>query len=122
MSYEFLADIVVLLHLGFVLFVVAGGLLVWRRRWVAWIHLPAVLWGISVEWAGLICPLTPLELLLRQWGGGRGGSAEFVGHYLLPFLYPQGLTRTAQIILGGCVLAINALVYACLVQKHRRDR
>jgi hypothetical protein len=121
MLYRLLADAVVVLHLGFVGFVVLGGLLALRWPRVAWVHLPAAAWGAWVEFAGRICPLTPLENWLRRESGGEGYSASFVEHYLIPILYPAALTRELQWMLGGIVIAVNAAVYA-VVLLGRRSR
>ena len=106
-----LADLVVILHLSFVLFVVFGGLLVLRWPRLAWVHLPAAAWGAAVEFAGWICPLTPLEQWLRVEGGGLGYGSDFIERYVLPELYPAGLTRNVQLVLGIVVVVINAAVY-----------
>lgn len=111
MTYRVLADAVLVLHLAFILFVVMGGLLLLWRRWIAWLHLPAVAWGILIEFAGWICPLTPLENWLRLQGGDRGFSGGFINHYLASLIYPEGLTREHQWLLGALVLAINAGIY-----------
>src|ERR1700676_3867708 len=104
------ADLVLAVHLTFVLFVVLGSLLTIWRRWVGWLHIPAVLWGVAVEFSGWICPLTPLENALLQRSGEAGYQGDFLAHYLLRALYPPGLTRTAQFVLGGFALAVNALI------------
>lgn len=120
MQYRILADAVLVLHLLFVLFVVSGGLLVlWRPR-VAWLHLPAAVWGALIEFAGWPCPLTPLEQLLRRLAGQEGYEGGFVEHYITSALYPGGLTRSHQIILGGIVLVINVAVYAWIWRRRRR--
>jgi Protein of Unknown function (DUF2784) len=120
--YRGLADAVLLVHLAFVVFVVAGGLLVLRWPRAAWVHVPAALWGVVVEWSGSLCPLTPLELTLRRWGGEAGYGGGFVEHYVLPVLYPATLTRGVQLALGGLVVAINAVVYsAALACSARRS-
>jgi Protein of Unknown function (DUF2784) len=111
------ADAVVTLHLAFVLFVALGGLAVLRWPRLAWLHLPAVAWGIWIELAGWICPLTPLENHLRQRAGQAGYAGDFVEHYLLPVLYPASLTRTIQIALGVLVLVINLVVYGTLARR-----
>lgn len=119
MAYRLAADALLLLHLGFILFVLAGGILCLRQpRW-AWLHLPAVLWGVWVEWAGWICPLTPLENHFRALGAGNGYSGGFTEHYLIPLLYPEAMTVTLQWALGGLALGINLLVYARVLRKHR---
>jgi hypothetical protein len=120
MLYRCLADAVVLVHLSFVAFVVAGGLIVLRWPRAAWLHVPAVLWGVAIEWSGAICPLTPLEVMLRRWGGEAGYSGGFVEHTVLPVLYPAALTRGVQVVLGALVVAINAIVYAAVFAAYVR--
>ena len=117
MFYRLAADAVVLLHLGFVVFVVAGGLLVFRWRWVALLHLPAVVWAVLLEFRGWLCPLTPLELSLRASGGQAGYSGGFVEHYILPVLYPAELDSTLQIALGSFVIVINVVLYNWLLWR-----
>jgi hypothetical protein len=119
MLYRLLADAVVVLHLGFVGFVVLGGLLALRWPRAAWVHLPAAMWGVWIEFTGRICPLTPLENWLRRQGGEAGYSASFVEHYLIPLLYPAALTRELQWTLGGLVIAVNAAVYAVVLWRRR---
>lgn len=102
---------VVLVHMAFVAFVVAGGLLALRWRPVAWVHLPAALWGALIAFEGWICPLTPLENWLRARGGGTPYATGFLEHYLLPILYPVALTRGLQVATGVFVIAVNVLVY-----------
>lgn len=111
MAYRTLADLIVLLHFGFVLFVVLGGLLVLRWRRLLWVHVPAAIWGVLIEFCGWICPLTPLENHLRKLGGQVGYSGGFIEHYIVGMLYPERLTRGTQVILGVLVLVLNALVY-----------
>ena len=120
MIFRFLADATVVLHLGFVLFVVLGGLIVARWRHVAWVHLPAAAWAAWVEFADWVCPLTPLENWLREQGGGTTYSSSFIEHYLLPILYPESLSRELQWVLGGAVLVINAVVYIVVFQRGLR--
>jgi hypothetical protein len=120
MLYLALADLIVLLHLGFILFVVLGGLLVFRWRGLVWLHVPAVLWGALVELAGWICPLTPLEAWLRRAAGAPGYSRSFVDQYLVPVVYPADLTREIQILLGLCVVAFNSAVYLLIWRRHSR--
>lgn len=122
MIWRLLADAVLALHLAFVLFVVLGGLLVLRWPRVAWVHLPAALWGAAIEFAGWICPLTPLEVALRRRGGQAGYTGSFIEQYVTPVLYPDGLTRPVQIGLGLGVLVLNGLVYWWVLHFKRRDR
>ena len=123
MIFRVLADLTVVLHLAFVLFVVFGGLLVARRRRVAWVHLPAAAWGAWVEFAGWICPLTPLENWLRERGGGPVYSSSFVERYVVPTVYPEALSRELQWLLGGFVVVVNAAVYLVIfgrrASRHR---
>jgi hypothetical protein len=114
-----LADLVVIVHGLFILFVVAGGLLVLRWPRVAWLHLPAAAWGVLIEWSGWICPLTPLENTLRQAAGQAGYSGGFVERYLLPLIYPAGLTPAVQLWLGAVVLAVNVVVYVLWWRRRR---
>jgi len=119
MPYGLLADLVLITHAGFVVFVVLGGLPVLRWPRLAWLHLPAVAWGAGIEFAGAICPLTPLEIHLRSLAGQQGYAGGFVEHYVFALLYPEGLTRNVQLALGLLVLVINALVYAIVWRRHR---
>lgn len=114
------ADLVVVVHFAFVLFVGLGGLLVWRWPRIAWAHLPAVAWGAWIEFANWPCPLTPLENRLRAQAGGPTYETTFIEHYLLPVLYPEGLTRDVQLMLGALVLLVNAVVYAVLLRRRLR--
>lgn len=116
------ADALALLHLGFVLFVAFGGLLVLRWPRLAWLHLPAAAWGAWVEFAGWFCPLTPLENALRRIAGTAGYSGGFIDHYLWPLIYPAGLTRDVQLALGLGVVAINTAVYGVLLARRARNR
>jgi len=120
MGFRVLADATVVLHLGFVLFVVCGGLIVARWRRVAWLHLPAAGWGAWIEFAGWVCPLTPLENWLREQGGGTAYTSSFIEHYLIPILYPESLSRELQWVLGGMVLLINAVVYRVVFRRDVR--
>jgi hypothetical protein len=119
MFHSLLADLAVLLHVGFVLFAVFGGLLVLRRRRWAWLHVPAFLWAGFIEFTGGICPLTPLENWLRDRGGLSVYRGDFIDHYLIPLLYPENLTREIQILLGAAVLLLNAAIYALLWFRSR---
>ena len=120
MDYGLLADVVVLLHLMFVLFVLLGGLLALKWQWIAWLHLPAAIWGVVVEFTGWICPLTPLENWLREKGGKASYRSDFIAQYLLPVLYPEDLTRDLQLLLGTGVVVLNAAVYWWLWQMQMR--
>ena len=120
MIYRALADLALLLHLAFVLFVVLGGLLVLRRPKVAWLHLPCAAWGVLIEFAGWLCPLTPLEVSLRIRGGQAGYAGGFIAHYVTAALYPAGLTRGVQVVLGAFVLLLNLTIYSWIVARRRR--
>lgn len=116
-----LADAVVALHLGFVIFVVFGGLLVLRWPKLIWAHVPAALWGVWIEFAGWICPLTPLENWLRAQAGQTRYATSFVEHYLVPVLYPPALTRDVQWALGGAAFAVNLAVYVVVWRRRTRS-
>ena len=118
MIYRLLADLVFLAHLAFVLFVVLGGIAVWWRPKLACLHLPAVGLGDLIEFAGWICPVTPWEQSLRRLAGEQGYSGGFVEHYLFPLLYPEGLTRDVQIVLGVLVLVINVAAYLLIFRRR----
>jgi hypothetical protein len=120
MLYRILADVVLLIHFAFVIFTVSGALLAYRWRWVIALHLPAALWAAYIEFSGGICPLTPLENSLRVKSGAAGYAGGFIGHYLLPILYPAGLTRDTQIMLGIAVLIINLAIYWRLFRPGHR--
>jgi hypothetical protein len=117
MALRIAADAVVLVHLAFVLFVVFGALLVLRRPKLAWLHVPAVIWGALVEFAGWICPLTPLEIALRRAAGEAGYAGGFIDHYVVALLYPEALTRETQLALGTLVALINVCVYIVLARR-----
>jgi hypothetical protein len=119
--YGWLADAVLVLHFAFVLFVALGGFLVLRWPRLAWLHVPVFVWGALIELTGGTCPLTPLEVALRQRAGEAGYTGGFIEHYLTSLIYPGGLTRTIQVALGVAVLAVNGLVYARLRARLRRS-
>ena len=120
MWYRIGADFVLITHFAFVLFVVLGGFLALRWPRLAWVHLPVALYGAIIEFLGFICPLTPLENSLRQRGGEAGYSGGFIDHYITATIYPSGLTRGIQLVLGVGVLVLNALVYAIVVRRAHR--
>jgi len=122
MLFRALADGILILHLGFVVFVVLGAALAFRWPKVIWIHLPAAAWGAFVELTGRLCPLTPLEVRLRQLGGEAGYPGGFVEHYLVPLLYPTHLTSDLQLMLGAVVVVVNAGLYGWLWRRHVRGR
>jgi len=115
-----LADVLVIVHLLFVAFVVAGGFLLARWPKLVWLHLPAAAWGAYIEFSGGICPLTPLENRLRVLGGGSAYSGDFVERYVLPILYPGYLTLPLQQVLGGVVVGVNLVAYGLAYAAWRR--
>ena len=122
MLYAVLADCVLVLHISFIAFAVAGGFLALRWRWLPWLHLPAAAWGVALELGGWICPLTPLESWLREAGGGSGYQAGgFIEHWVALLVYPPGLIRMHQLVLGLLLLALNAVAYA-LVWRARSSK
>jgi hypothetical protein len=119
MMFRGLADVVLLVHLVFVVFVALGGLLVLRWPRLAWVHVPVALYGALIEFVGFICPLTPLENAFRKRGGEAGYEGGFVEHYITAVLYPSGLTREIQIAVGIGVLALNAVIYGIVLRRRR---
>jgi hypothetical protein len=117
-----LADAVLTIHLAFIAFVVIGGFLALRWRGLAWLHVPAAFWGAAIEFGGWVCPLTPMEQRLRAASNGQTYSGGFVEYYLVPLIYPPGLTRPAQIFLGTLVLIINGFAYSVFARSCRIGR
>ena len=122
MIYQALADFVVLTHLAFILFALLGGLLALRWRWVPWVHLPAVCWGVAVEFFGWFCPLTPIENSLRRASGSAGYSGGFIERHLMPIIYPAELTREFQLFLGCVLVVVNLAVYLAVRRRLRTDK
>jgi len=118
MIFSVLADLAVVFHIMLVLFVLFGGLAVVRRPYLAWLHLPAAVWGTFIEFKGSICPLTYLENYFRHLEGKADYSGSFVEHYLEPLLYPLGLTTRSQTMMGMVVLGLNAATYGYLWWKR----
>ena len=122
MVYHALSNLVLIAHLAFVLFVVLGGFLVLKWRSLAWIHVPAFLWGALIELADWVCPLSPLENWLRKKGGGLIYRSDFIEHYILSLLYPATLTRSSQIFLGLLVLSVNLGLYAWIFWRTAQKK
>jgi hypothetical protein len=120
MLFRFAADLIVIVHLAFVVFVVAGGLLALRWHRAAYIHIPAALWGAWIEFTGWICPLTPLENHLRRLAGEAGYTGGFIQHYIVGVVYPAGLTTAIQVTLGTIVVAVNGVVYWMYFTRRRK--
>ena len=118
MLYSLLAGLVALVHFLFILFVIFGGLLVFWKGWMIWLHLPVAVYGILIEWIGWICPLTPLEKRLRERAGQDGYDGGFVEEYLLPLIYPEGFTRNVALVLGAIVLLVNVVIYGAYLLRR----
>ena len=118
MLYILLSDLVVAFHFAFIAFVISGGLLAARWRWIVALHIPAVLWAIIVEVNNWTCPLTPIEKTLRAWGGGNGYEGDFVAHYILPILYAGVTSRAIQLTAAAIVIVINVAAYAWILFKR----
>lgn len=116
------ADAVVFIHFLFIIFVVFGASLVLKWRRLAWLHIPCALWGALIEFQGWICPLTPLENRLRVLAAGSGYSGGFIDHYIMPAIYPQGLTRGIQLVLGIAVIMINLCAYGLVLSRRSGRR
>jgi hypothetical protein len=119
MAYRAAADATLIIHFAFVLFAVLGALLVLRWPRLAWLHIPAVVWAAFVELKGIICPLTPLEVILRRQAGEAGYAGGFIDRYVVSLLYPEGLTQDAQAMLGAIVVVINAAIYIVALRRRR---
>jgi hypothetical protein len=120
--YAWGAAAVALLHLAFIAFAVGGAGLLWRWPRLAWLHLPAALWAAYVEFSGEWCPLTPLENRLRALAGTQRYAGDFIEHYLVALIYPAGLTREHQLVLGALAVLINAALYAAWLATRRGSR
>jgi hypothetical protein len=121
-GYRLVADLVVLVHGGFILCVVLGALLVYRWPRLAWIQAPCAIWGAWIEFSGSICPLTPLENHFRRLAGETGYPGGFIDHYIIPLIYPPGLSPPLQIGIGVGVVAINLVAYTLLWRRLRLRR
>ena len=117
--YRLAADGVVVIHLCFILFVFLGALTLFWRPWMIWIHVPAAVWGGLVELFGAPCPLTPMENLLRRAGNADAYSGGFIDHYIMPIVYPPGLTRETQVVLGVLILVLNFAIYFKFLTRKR---
>ena len=122
MLYRFAADLMLVLHFGFIAFVVVGAVAIMRWPKLAWLHVPAAAWGAWIEISGGICPLTTLENRFRLSAGGEGYATSFVEYYLLPVIYPGGLTRTVQLVLAAAVIIINVSLYTYVLRRARKRR
>jgi hypothetical protein len=122
MFYRFLADLLILVHLVFILFALLGGLTLLWRRWMVWIHLPCAVWACLIEFIGWVCPLTPLENMFRLISGEAGYQGGFIEHYLLPLIYPGGVTATIQFMLGLIALVVNVAVYSFVISRLMKKR
>jgi len=120
MFYRALADLVLVSHLAFIVFVVVGGLLALRWRWLPLLHIPAALWGLYIELSGSICPLTPLENALRRAAGVSGYSGGFLEHYVVPVVYPSALSHSLQLVLAGLLVLVNLVVYSLVLRRRSR--
>lgn len=120
MGYRLAADLTLILHFSFIIFVLFGGLLALHKSFWIWVHLPAMLWGLWVEWAGWLCPLTPLENHFRRLASGEEYSESFIEHYLVPLIYPDRLTVSLQWVLGGIVLGVNIVIYLYVFRKRNK--
>jgi Protein of Unknown function (DUF2784) len=122
MLYQLLANAVVIVHVGFIVFVVLGGFLAWRWRRIAWLHIPTALYGATIEFVGWVCPLTPLENHFRRLAGQSGYTGGFIEHYIIPVLYPTDWTVSLRVILGTLVLLVNALAYGVYFWRIAKSR
>jgi hypothetical protein len=120
MKYALAADAVMLFHFVFIAFALLGSFLVLWKRWIVWLHLPALAWGAWIEASGKYCPLTPLENHFRDLAGQTTYGEGFITHYLGPIIYPAGLTRGTQFLILGILIATNIVGYALVVARRTR--
>lgn len=120
MAYQILADSIVVLHFGFILFVILGALLIIKWRWIIWLHLPALIWAASIMYWGWICPLTPLENQLNSAAGSEGYEVGFIEHYIIPVIYPEGITPGHQLLLGALLVLLNIGIYLLIWRRHQK--
>lgn len=121
MLYQIAADLILFIHFSFIVFVIAGGVLVFKWHWLIWLHIPAVIWGALIVIVGWICPLTPIENMLLKAAGGETYSVSFIERYLVPVIYPSGLNREMFITMGVVIIVVNLIVYTILFVKHKRE-
>lgn len=121
MPYKLFADLTAVIHLGFVVFIILGGLLILRWKRFAWFHIPAAIWGALIEFKGWYCPLTYLEIFFLQKAGAEGYRHGFVEHYILPVVYPAEMTRDLQIGLGLFVISVNIIIYGFVIYHYRTE-
>ena len=122
MGYRLAAELTLILHLLFIIFILFGGLLALRKRFWIWLHLPALLWGLWVEWAGWPFPLTPLENYFRQLASSPQYPESFIEHYLVSIIYPEQLTVSLQLVLGGILLIVNLLIYFYVLRNCNKHQ
>jgi hypothetical protein len=119
MAYNILADLVVIIHLSFILFVLFGALAVLKWPKIALVHIPFLVWGIATEFFNIICPLTPLENLFRKLSGDVAYNQGFIEHYIVPLIYPEELTRESQFLMGGFCLLLNIVIYGVILYRFK---
>jgi len=122
MLFQLAADFIIILHFTFIVFVLVGGILVLKWRWLIWLHLPAVIWGVLISFMGWICPLTPLENMLRQAGGGKVYLTGFIEQYIVPLIYPSGFNHEMFFAIGLFVVVVNVIVYAFIFNKRGKSK
>ena len=119
--YELFANLTLIIHLIFVLFVIFGGLLFFISSSIIYIHLPALLWGIYIELTNSVCPLTYLENWFLYKAELPNYSNDFINNYLSPIIYPEGLTNEIQIYLGISLIFINILIYGIIYKNFKKQ-
>ena len=122
MGYRLAAELTLILHLLFIIFILFGGLLALRKSFWIWLHIPTMLWGLWVEWAGWLCPLTPLENYFRRRASSHEYPESFIEHYLISIIYPEQLTVSLQWVLGGILLTVNLLIYFYVFRMRNKHQ
>ena len=119
--YELAADLTLIVHFAFILFVVFGALLFFVATKIIFIHFPALIWGSYIELTNSICPLTYLENWFLHKANLTTYSEGFIQNYLVPIVYPVSLTKDLQIYLGIALIVINIVFYAFIFSKLKKN-
>ena len=119
--YEIAANLILIVHFIFILFVVFGALLFFVSTKIIFIHVPAVIWGSYIELTNSICPLTYLENWFLKKSNKTTYSEGFIQNYLVPIVYPMNLTKDLQIYLGIALIVVNIIIYVFIFNKLKKN-
>ena len=119
--YELAANLTLIIHFAFILFVIFGALLFFITTKIIFIHIPAFIWGSYIELTHSICPLTYLENWFLHKANLTTYSEGFIQNYLMPIVYPASLTKDLQIYLGIALILINIVIYAFIFNILKKN-